>query len=193
MKRLTLILIGIISVSLFVTSCKSKEKAATVSQATGDVEIALPFSGKEYQSDDKCFRATNSGKSMDMSTAKKMAMLNAQRDIAQSVQTLLKSVSDQYTNQKQVGEVQEFEQKFNDYTRTVAQETLNDVRILNEKVFKGSDGKFTYYVALEMPKDAVQKAMAEKLSKDAKTQLDFDEYQFKKIFDEEMKKFEEGR
>ena len=105
----------------------------------------------------------------------------------------MKSVSDQYTNQKQVADVQEFEQKFNDYTRTVAQQTMNDVRLLNEKVFKGSDGKFTYYVAIEMPKDAVQKAMAEKLSKDAKTQLDFDEYQFKKIFDEEMKKFEEGK
>ena len=193
MKRITLILISVITIGLLAVSCKTKEKAATVSQATGDVEIALPFTGKEYQSDDKCFRANNSGKSMDMSTAKKMAMLNAQRDIAQAVQVLLKSVSDQYTNQKQIADVQEFEQKFNDYTRTVAQQTMNDVRLLNEKVFKGSDGKFTYYVAIEMPKDAVQKAMAEKLSKDAKTQLDFDEYQIKKIFDEEMKKFEEGK
>ena len=193
MKKITFILIGLVSICMLATSCKSKEKATSVSKASGDVEIALPFSGKEYQSDDKYFRATNSGKSIDLSTAKKQAMLNAQRDIATSVQTLLKTVADQYTSQKQIGEAQEFEQKLNDYTRTVAQETLNDIRVLNEKVFKSSDGKYTYYVALEMPKDAVQKAMADKLSKDAKTQLDFDEYQFKKIFDEEMKKFEEGR
>jgi len=193
MKKITLILAGIISIALLATSCKTREKAEPVSKVTGDVEVAIPFTGKEYRSDDNYFRGTNNGKSMDMSTAKKMAMLNAQRDIAQAVQVLLKSVSDQYTNQKQISDVQEFEQKFNDYTRTVAQQTMNDVRVMDEKVFKGSDGKFTYYVALEMPKDAVAKAMADKLSKDAKTQLDFDEYQFKKIFDEEMKKFEEGR
>ncbi|MBO4232627.1 MAG: hypothetical protein J5862_05270, partial [Bacteroidales bacterium] len=79
MKKLTLILVGIVSVSLFMASCKSQEKAAPIGQVTGDVEIALPFTGREYQSDDKFFRAKDNGKSMDMPTAKKMAMLNAQR------------------------------------------------------------------------------------------------------------------
>jgi hypothetical protein len=57
-------------------------------------------------------------------------------------------------------------------------------------VFKEKDGKYTYYVAIEMSKEPVVNNVADRISKDAKLQLDFDKHQFQKIFNEEMEKFE---
>jgi hypothetical protein len=65
------------------------------------------------------------------------------------------------------------------------------VEIIGEKVFKDPDGKITYYIAVEMNKESVVNQYTNRISKDAKLQLDFDKHQFQKIFDEEMKKFED--
>jgi CRISPR/Cas system CSM-associated protein Csm5 (group 7 of RAMP superfamily) len=62
--------------------------------------------------------------------------------------------------------------------------------VIGEKVFKENDGKYTYYIAIEMSKEPVVNNVADRISKDAKLQLDFDKHQFQKIFNEEMEKFE---
>jgi hypothetical protein len=67
------------------------------------------------------------------------------------------------------------------------------VKVIGEKVFKEKDGKYTCYIAVEMSKEALATNIADRISKDAKLQLDFDKHQFKKAFDEEMEKFENGK
>jgi hypothetical protein len=41
-----------------------------------------------------------------------------------------------------------------------------------------------------MSKEPVVNNIADRISKDAKLQLDFDKHQFQKVFNEEMEKFE---
>jgi hypothetical protein len=168
-----------------ITGCGGAKSAQSAS-----TEVTVPLSGKEFQTDKDFFRASQSGKSPDLATAKKIALQNAKTELAGNIQSLIKAVTENYTNQRTVGDKQEFENKFEENARAVINQTLNDVKIIGEKVFKEKDGKYTYYVAIEMSKEPVVNKVADRISKDAKLQLDFDKHQFQKVFDEEMEKFE---
>lgn len=72
----------------------------------------------------------------------------------------------------------------------VVKQELSNIDIVDEKVFKETDGRYTYYLVLETSKDKIVNALCNKISSDAQLQLDFDKFQYQKIFDEEMKKFE---
>jgi hypothetical protein len=157
---------------------------------SGSDEVSVPLSGAAYQTDKDFFRASQSGKSPDLATAKKIALQNAKTELAGNIQSLMKAVTENYTNQRTVADKQEFESKFEENARAVVNQTLNDVKVIGEKVFKEKDGKYTYYVAIEMSKEPVVNNVADRISKDAKLQLDFDKHQFQKVFDEEMEKFE---
>jgi hypothetical protein len=176
---------------VMLTGCKGS-KAPNV-QSGHSKEVSVPLSEKEYRTDKDHFRATQSGKSPDLATAKKIALQNARTELAGNIQATMKAVIENYTNQRTVSDKQEFENKFEENARTVVNQTLNDVKIIGEKIFKEDDGKLMYYVAIEMNKESVVQSVADRISKDSKLQLDFDQHQFRKIFDEEMKKFEEGR
>lgn len=194
MKTLKLVLLAAMTAAMTMVSCKSnKEVTTTIQKEEGAKEITLPFMEEKYQSDAEYFRSRNNGKSPDLSTAKKIALMNAKNEMAGSIQSLIKAVSDQYTNQYTVGDKMDFENKFEELSRLVVNQKLNDVRTIGEKVFKESDGKYTYWIAIEMPKDAMKTAISGNISANEKLQVDFDKHQFEKIFDEEMKKFEEER
>lgn len=172
---------------LMVTSCKSK-KTPTVAQQTGAQEITVPFSSKEYRSDENTFRAKQSGKSPDLATAKKIAFQNARAEMAANIQATIKRVTDQYTNQRTVGNAQEFENKFEELAREVVNMQLSNVKEIGEKIFREPDNSYTYWIAIEASKKEVFEKMDAKISADAKLKLDYDKMKFQQIFDEEMKK-----
>jgi len=186
-KQIMIAVMAIIA-GVTATGCGGAKKAPSVQG--NSQEVSVPLSGKEYRTDKDYFRATQSGKSPDLATAKKIALQNARTELAANIQATLKAVIQEYTNQRTVGDKQEFENKFEEATRTVVNQTLSDVKIIGEKVFKENDGKMTYYIAIEMSKEPVVNNVADRISKDAKLQLDFDQHQFQKVFDEEMQKFE---
>ena len=66
MKIITLTSITLLTVTIAI-SCKSK-KAVSVQKETGAIEISVPFSGREYRSDENNFRAKQVVKSPDLST-----------------------------------------------------------------------------------------------------------------------------
>ena len=81
-----------------------------------------------------------------------------------------------------------FESKFEQLARDVVNENLSDVRIMDEKIFKETDNKYTYWVAIEMSKQEVLKSMNNKISKNKKLQLDYDKMKFEEVFNSEMTK-----
>lgn len=192
MKTSQLLLIPAIAV-LSLTGCKSK-KPKTVEKETGAVEISVPFSGKEFRSDNENFRAKQVGKSPDLATAKKIAFQNAKAEMAGNINSMVKRVTDQYTNQRTVGDAQEFENKFEELAREVVNLEMSNVREIGEKIFKETDGKYSYWIAIEANKKAVFEKLDAKISNDAKLKLDYDKQKFQQIFDAEMKKLaEEGK
>jgi hypothetical protein len=193
MKKSYLMIAGMaIFAAVMISGCKGS-KAPSVEAVERATEISVPLSEKEYQSDKSYFRAKWSGNSPDLATAKKIALQNARTELATNIQATMKAVIEDYTNQRSVGEKQEYEAKFEENARTIVNQTLNDVKIIGEKIFKEKNNTYTYWTAIEMSKESVVNSVADRMSKDSKLQLDFDQHQFRKIFDEEMKKFEENR
>jgi len=166
--------------------CKSTKKLSEVTKAE---EIELPFSDAKYKTDKDFFRAVQTGISPDLSTSRKIALQNAKTELASNVQTVIKAVTDNYTNQRTVNDRQEFENKFEELSRQVTNQQLSDVKVIGEKSFKETDGRYSFWIAIEMSKDILLKSFQGQISNDEKMKLDFDKYLYEKVFEQEMEKF----
>jgi hypothetical protein len=176
------------------TACKSKKNKATpIEKTSGAVEISVPFSSKEFLSDKDFFRAKSSGKSPDMQTAKKIALQNAKSEMAGLVQTTIKKVTDQYTQQRSIGNAIEFNNKFEELAREVTNQQLFDVRVIGEKIFKETDGNYTYWVAIEANKQTVLNGIEKQINNQQKLAQDYDKKKFEEIFNQEMEKLAKER
>ncbi len=180
-----LISLTVSSILITVTSCKAPQQ---LEKTTGAVEISVPFSDSKYKSDKDFFRSKQMGKSIDLATSKKIALQNAKAELAGNIKSVVKRVTDQYTNQRTVGDKQDFENKFEELTRDVVDQTLSDVRVIDEKIFKETDGKYSYWVAIETSKISILDAVSSKISKNEKLQLDYDKKKFEDVFNSEMEK-----
>ena len=168
-------------------SCKSK-KGTPINKQTGAIEISVPFSSKDYQSDKENFRAKASGNSIDLTTSKKIALQNAKSEMAGLIQSTVKKVTEQYTNQRQVSTTQEFSNKFEEMVREVTNQELLDVKVIGEKIFQEPTKAYTYWVAIEANKQLVLNGIDKGISKNAKLQQDYDKKKFEEIFNQEMDK-----
>ncbi len=170
---------------MFFMSCGGTKKLETVTKSQ---EISLPFSETKYKTDKDFFRAKNVGKSPDVATAKKIALQNAKTELASNIKSLTKRVLDQYTNQRSIGDKQEYENKFEEQTREVVSQTLTDIRIIDEKVFKETDGSYSYWVVIETSKQSMLDGITKKITNNEKLQLDYDKKKFEETFNNEMEK-----
>ncbi len=79
-----------------------------------------------------------------------------------------KPIQSKITNERNEDEFQtnaglEMKGKYNNLTREIISQQLNDVKIICEKTVKEKDGTYTTYVAVEMNKDALKVVMENKL------------------------------
>ena len=187
----SLILSGIVCMSMMMglVACKSKKPNTTsIEKSNGSIEISIPFSSKEYYSDAENFRAKNSGNSIDLQTAKKIALQNAKSEMAALVQTTIKKVTDQYTKQVNISDKQEFNNKFEELAREVTNQELVDVRVLGEKLFKEPNNTYTYWIAIEANKATVLNGIDKGIGANKKLEQDYDKKKFEEIFNSEMDK-----
>jgi hypothetical protein len=187
MKKL--IYVSAAALLLVAASCKSK-KGTTTDKDSGMEVLNLPCD--EYRSStENAFRATQSQKSSDLSLSRETALVVSKQRLAGLVETKVKSVTDRYVDEYQTNSGLEMKGKFNNLTREIINQQLNDVKILCEKTVREKDGSYTTYVAVEMNKDALKTAMESKLSDKAKLAVDYDKMKFEQIYNEEMKKLDE--
>jgi hypothetical protein len=184
-----IVVIASLALVFGISSCGGAKQAAH----QGSKEIAIPLSGKEYKSDATYFRSVGLGQSPDMATAKKIATLNARTELASSIASTIKAVTEQYINQVTIADKQEAAAKFEETSRNVVNQNISNVTIKEEKAYQSKEGKYSYYVCVEMPKAELVEEISNAISKDEKTKLDFDKYLFQKTFDEEMAKFENNK
>ena len=181
---------GVIAVTMM-SSCKTS-KVAAKAEAEDMKEITVPLSGKEYHSTKELFRAKSSGKSPDMATAKKIALNNAKAELAGLISTTIKAVTHDYTNQRSVADAQDFENKFEDITKSFVNQQLNNVSVIGEKIFKSKTGTIVYWVAIEMPTDAIVAGISKQVSQNQKLQIDFDKKKFEEATKAEFEKMEKA-
>jgi hypothetical protein len=181
----SLILMGSIS------SCKSKKKVTAKSEI-GDVIEELPCEDKG-KSDKNYFRASAMSTSSDLSLAKEKALLLAKQRLVTLINSNTRSVTDRYVNEREIGDAAEFEQKFENMTREVADETINNIVVTCEKASVTEEGKYHGFVSIEVHRDDVLKGIDKRISNDDKLQLDYDKQKFQEIFEDEMEQMAKER
>ena len=188
MKKLTYSsFVLIAAAALFIVSCKSKEKTPAVA---GEKEVVVPCSGPDFFTTTKFFRANSSGESQDQNTSKKKALTNARNELAQAIQTTVKTVTDNYVNSREMNNKEEVEERFESLNREVVDQTISGVRTLCEKLFKTETGTYKTYVAIELSADELVAKYNERITKDERLKIDYDYEKFKDTFEKEMEKMQ---
>ncbi len=177
----------VLLISSVTFSCKTSKKIVDVN---GSTILEIPFSGKDYQNDKDYFRTAQSGNSPDLSTAKKIALQNAKAELAGSINTVVKGVTEQYTNQRTVSDRQEFENMFEENIRTIVNQELSEIKTIGEQALKEINGSYTYWIAIEVSKKAVRDNLERRINNDEKYRLELDKKAFMEIFDKEIGKIE---
>lgn len=192
MKKVT-IFFSCVATVLLVASCSQKTTAPTYS---GDVEVIIPCSGPEYQTNKEYLRASATGLSGDINMAKKKAMAEASAGLASAMNSLVERVATNYANSYQVGEDEEAKQKFEDMSKIVVKEKLSGIRVICEKTMRTPEGKYKVYVAIELAGEellrGINSSLSRGISNDTKTRIDYDYDKYKQEFEKEMKKLEQG-
>lgn len=175
------------TVLIATTGCGKKKKLATQEPPAGETIIKEYCSGPEFMSDKKHFRVSGLGESMDQATAKKKALSNARAELAQSLETTLTGVVDNYANSRELNNVEQATERFESLTREVIDQQLIGVKtICSQPVQVNATGNYKYYVALELSGDEIVADYNERLSKDEILRVDYDYERFKETFEAEM-------
>ncbi|MGV8827524.1 MAG: hypothetical protein ACWA6U_04325 [Breznakibacter sp.] len=193
MKTKKLFVIALLAVGMggAFTGCKSKKTVSTNSEV-GTILENLPCedAGK---SDKTFYRASAMATSSDLSLAKEKALLLAKQRLVTLINSNTKSVTDRYVNEREMGEASEFEQKFENLTREVADETLQNIVVACEKASVLDSKKYRAFIAIEVNKKELLEGINNKLTNNAKLQVDYDKKKFEEIFNQEMEKMAEER
>ncbi|MDR2010085.1 MAG: hypothetical protein LBQ22_06345 [Bacteroidales bacterium] len=170
------------------SSCKAKKPEVTIPQDMVELEIPCKNEGS---SDKNYFRADGSSTSTDMSLSREKALTNAKQRLSGLINTQVKSVTDRYVNETEVGKNSDFEQKFENLTREVVNQTLSDISIVCEKnMVDKKTGKYSSFIAIEVNKEDMLKGISSNINKDQKLRVDYDKMKFEEIFNQEMEKLE---
>jgi hypothetical protein len=184
MKKLTNLSFVLIAVAaVLISGCKSKEKTPV-----GEKEVLVPCSGPDFFTTNKVFRSNSIGESMDQVTSKKKALTNARNELAQAINTTVKTVTDNYVNSREMNKKEELEGRFESLNREVVDQTLSGIRTICEKLVQTKDGTYKTYVAIELSADELVKKYNERLSTDERLKIDYDYEKFKDTFNKEMDK-----
>ncbi len=190
-RKFTIYALMLATATCAVSTFSSCGKKSVGKAPVGETEILVACSGKEYFTDKKTFRANSVGESMDQVASKKKALSNARAEIAASIQTTVKSVTDNYLNSRTFNQKEEVEQKYENLGREIVDQQLSGVKTICEKLMKTADGNYKTYIAIELSSDELLESYnsrMNKLSKDERLKIDYDYEKFKKTFDEEMEK-----
>ncbi len=171
-------------------NCGSKKEVAS-GNALG-TELILPCSDEEFSSDMTYFRGTGMAEGTNLASTRRRANLDANAALAASVNRTIKSVTDRYSQDITVGDVNEYSERFEDLTRSVVNQSLNNVATVCSKTFE-RDGRYSVYVAVEVAKDELMNNISSRISRDERLRLDYDKMKFENIFNEEMEKLSNER
>ncbi|HYG04693.1 MAG TPA: hypothetical protein VD927_19735 [Chryseosolibacter sp.] len=184
MKNLSYSSLFIAVLTVVIIGCKSNKEVAP----KGETEVIIPCSGTEYFTTNNAFRANSSGESQDQNTAKKKALTNARNELAQAIQTTVKTVTDNYVNSREFNNKEEIEERFESLNREVVNQTLSGIRTICEKNMLTQQGTYKSYIAIELSADELVSKYNERLSQDERLKIDYDYEKFKQTFEAEMEK-----
>jgi hypothetical protein len=182
MKKLNYVSLLVFIAAALIAGCKAKQKAPS-----GEKEVLVPCSGSDYFTSAKFFRSNSIGESQDQVTSKKKALTNARNELAQAINTTVKTVTDNYVNSREMNNKEQVEERFESLNREIVDQQLSGIRTICEKLMKTDQGTYKTYVAIELSADELVSKYKERLSTDERLKIDYYE-KFKETFEKEMEK-----
>lgn len=188
MKTSTLKVLGLIVVAgMMFYSCGSSKKITPKND--GEIEVVTYCSGTEYQSNNKVFRYTGIGESMNQMTAKNMAMSQARAGLASTITTTVKAVTDTYVKSGNFNNKEEFLSNFEGMNREIVNQTLAGAIVVCEKMTRTQQGTYKSYICLEYGSSEVLQNINKSATSQEILKVDYNYEKFKNTFEEEMSKF----
>lgn len=167
--------------------CK-KNKEVVEAKPAGEVIINEYCTGESFMSSKETFRSAATGESMSRETAKKISRSNAEDELARTISSTLKAVTDNYVNSTKFNNKEEVTETFNNLARTVVDQQLRGAITICDKLTQKPDGQYVSYIAIELSGEDVAAAYNERLSKDEKIMAEYNYEKFKETFEAEMEK-----
>jgi len=184
MKKVTLFILSLAAVATL-TSCGGSKEVTK-----GRQEISIPCAD-QGRSNAEFFRASSVGKSSDMAMSREKALVLTKQRLASLIGSKLKSVTERYAQDLDAGGASEFNQTFENMTRDVVNQQLQDISITCEKTFEAEGGGYETFIALEVSKDVIYNGIDKGISRDKKLEVMYDREKFREKFDAEMEKMDE--
>ena len=102
----------------------------------------------------------------------------------------LEGVIENFGKEQAVDILSEYKAQYGELMYTMVKETLGGATVVDEKLFKQANGKYKHYVCLQLAKEDIKKEVEEAITADEKLKLEFELEQFKKIYNEQMAKYQ---
>ena len=189
MKTNQIILLA--SVVLFSSCGAKKQPKMAYETPSGEETIVLPCSGTDFFSDDKYYRASQSGTSQIVDQALDNAIAAVKQRLASDISTDVQTVTDRYNNSTTSGVSMNNSQKIQGLSRQVSEQIIRGSRTVCEKMTRITEegpmkGYYRVYIAQEVPVQSILDAVNQSLSSDEELKVNYDYETFKKEFLEEM-------
>ncbi|HHP7242415.1 MAG TPA: LPP20 family lipoprotein [Cyclobacteriaceae bacterium] len=185
MKKFTFLIVVVLLVS---AGCSKKLKQTD----TKLKEIEQPFQSNKYFSDKKHFRSIGEGRAQDLTVAKRIAETNARQSIASQIEVKVRSVGEQYLQNRSFENRLSTNTKYEEITRTVIDQILPNIEIFDQKSYQNKKGDYVHYVAMQMSTSALANRLENNISVDEQLKQDFELDRFREIYEEELNNFSEG-
>lgn len=186
-----LVLLMVLALPLsFLSGCKSSKSTTAVTPTSGEVEVVRYCYGTQYNSDKEHFRASAMGESMDQMMSEKKAVTEARAKLAAQIETLVKTVTDNYGKSTEVNKKEEMLGRYETLTREVVKQKLTGTIEICNKQTKTKEGNYKTYVTIELASNDVLNGLNSRLSSDQVLKVDYNYEKFKETFEDEMNKLD---
>ena len=174
----------------FLSGCKSSKSTTNAKPPSGETEVTRYCYGPEFNSDKEHFRASAMGESMDQMMSEKKAVTEARSKLAAQIETLVKTVTDNYGKSTEVNKKEEMLGRYETLTREVVKQKLSGTIEICNKQTKTKEGNYKTYCTIELAGNDVLAGLNSRLSNDQVLKVDYNYEKFKKTFEEEMNKLD---
>ena len=179
MKR-TIILALIIA---FVFSCGG------IKTPSGEEDVYIPCQGSDFKSNKKYFRAFGSSVSNNPNGAIQDAESMAAAQLVLDVQSVVKVVSERFSENIVEGMKCEFTSVSSQLSRQVAKMNKEKSKIICTKTTRDkSSGMYKHYLTIELSVDDYVDDYVSQINSNSKNSIRINQQNFRKVFDEEMDK-----
>ncbi len=146
------------TVSLTVSASKKKKYA----KENDETNVKVWWDAKKYKTSKKYYRDHGNGVSNIQSIAEKKAMLDAKANLTKQIKEAVAVVeTDKKTDVNGIGT-----DKFELFTKGVAEQSLSNVKTVSQTIGKKSDNSIDYNVVIQVDKAEIKKAIMSELDKE---------------------------